>query len=118
MEKLRVILHVSDNDRWTMALGNATNFLKDVGDADADIVILANGSAVASYAFSDKMDTMEMLAEKGVKFKACRNSLKKLCAEGTVCISESSVPAFVEVVPAGISELVRRQREGYAYVKP
>ncbi|HDH01275.1 MAG TPA: hypothetical protein ENG80_05650 [Nitrospirae bacterium] len=115
---MRVLLHVSDNQRWSMALGNITNFLKDVGQDNADIVIVANGPAVSSYASSDHMETMELLADRGVRFKACRNTLKKLCAEGAVCITEDALPAFVEVVPAGISEIVRKQREGYVYVKP
>ena len=119
MKEMRLLLHVSDNDRWSAALGNAINFLKDVGGDRADVVIVANGTAPASYAYSDKVETMEVLADKGVQFIACRNSLKKLCTEGAVCIDENALPAFVKVVPAGISEIVhKQQREGYAYVKP
>lgn len=118
MTKMKLLLHVSDNDRWSMALTNAINFLKDVGGDNADVVIVANGAAAASYAYSDKVETMEVLADKGVQFKACRNSLKKLCAEGSVCINEDALPSFVKVVPAGISEIVYKQQEGYAYVKP
>jgi intracellular sulfur oxidation DsrE/DsrF family protein len=118
MKEMRLLLHVSDVDRWSMALGNAINFIKDVGKDRADVVIVANGAAAAAYAYSDKTETMEVLSDRGVQFKACRNSLKKLCAEGSVCINEDALPAFVEIVPAGISELVRKQQEGYAYVKP
>ena len=118
MKKMRLLLHVSDNERWSVALGNAVNFVKDVGEDHADVVIVANGTAPASYAYSDKVETMEVLADKGVQFIACRNSLKKLCAGGSVCINENALPAFVKVVPAGIGELVSKQQEGYAYVKP
>ena len=118
MKEMRLLLHVGDNDRWSVALGNAVNFLEDVGEDRADVVIVANGTAPASYAYSDKIETMKVLAEQGVQFIACRNSLKKLCAGGSVCINENALPAFVNVVPAGISEIVRKQQEGYAYVKP
>lgn len=118
MKEMRLLLHVSDNDRWSTTLGNAINFLKDIGEDHADVVIVANGNAAASYAYSDKIETMEVLADRGVQFKACRNSLKKLCAEGSVCINEDALPGFVKVVPAGISEIVYKQQEGYAYVKP
>ena len=67
MKEMRLLLHVSDNERWSTALGNAINFLKDVGEDKADVVIVANGSAAASYAYSDKVETMEVLAERGVK---------------------------------------------------
>ncbi len=118
MKKMKLLLHVSDNDRWSIALGNAINFIKDIGEDNADVVIVANGGAAASYAYSDKIETMDVLADKGVQFKACRNSLKKLCAEGSVCVNEKELPPFVKVVSAGISEIVRKQKEGYAYVKP
>ena len=76
MKEMRLLLHVSDNDRWSMALGNAINFIKDVGENHADVVIVAKGGAAASYAYSDKIETMEVLADKGVHFKACRLSLE------------------------------------------
>jgi hypothetical protein len=118
MDTLKVLFHVNEAERWGIALANITNLIKDVGQGNAEVVVLANGPSVSAYAYSDKVETMEMLAEKGVQFLACRNSLKKMCAEGTVCINEEALPAFVKVIPAGITELVRRQHEGYAYVKP
>jgi len=117
MNEMMLLLHVSDNERWSIALGNAINFIEDAGEDCADVVIVANGTAPASYAYSDKIKKMEALADKGAQFIACRNSLKKLCVEGLVCIDESALPTFVKVVPAGISEIVHKQREGYAYVK-
>jgi len=55
---------------------------------------------------------MEKLSKVGVKFVACRNALK-----GQL-VDEESLPDFVTVVPAGITEIVRKQAEGYAYIKP
>jgi hypothetical protein len=118
MDTMKVLFHVNEAERWGIALANITNLIKDVGQGNAEVVVLANGPSVSAYAYSDKVETMEMLAEKGVQFLACRNSLKKMCAEGTVCINEEALPAFVKVIPAGITELVRRQHEGYAYGKP
>lgn len=118
MEKLKVIFHVNNPERWETALGNITNLLKDVGDGGADVIVLSNGPSVQAYADSDKVDKMKTLAEKGVVFKACRNSLKNLCSGGNICLNEENLPEFVQVVPAGITELIRRQAEGYAYVKP
>src|SRR5271169_5493608 len=118
MGKLKVIFHVNETEQWSTALGYIINLLRDVGEGAADIVVLANGASVAAYAYSEKVDTMEMLSEKGVRFLACRNSLKKMCAEGAVCINEEALPPFITIVPAGITEIIRKQHEGYAYVKP
>ncbi|WP_207204831.1 DsrE family protein [Neobittarella massiliensis] len=55
---------------------------------------------------------MQALAVRGVVFTACQNALR---ANG---ISTQALPGFVHTVPAGIAELVDRQEEGWAYVKP
>jgi len=118
MHKLKVLFHVNEVDRWPVALGNITNLIKDVGENAVDIVVLANGPSVTSYADEGKVTAMKELSEKGTLFQACRNSLKKLCADGDICVREEKLPSFVLVVPAGITEIIRRQADGYAYVKP
>jgi intracellular sulfur oxidation DsrE/DsrF family protein len=118
MDRLKVLFHVNENEKWNIALGNITNLIKDVGEGNADIVVLANGPSVAAYADAEKIEIMKGLSEKGTRFLACRNSLKKMCADNVICISEENLPPFVGVVPAGITEIIKRQNEGYAYVKP
>ncbi|MBI4685690.1 MAG: DsrE family protein [Nitrospirae bacterium] len=118
MKKLKVLLHVNENDRWKVALGNAENVLKSVGEEGADIVIIGNGESVISYEQSPLLDTMKALAEKGVTFLACRNSMKKMKEVGKISITEDQLPAFVRIVPAGIVAIIEKQNEGYAYVKP
>ncbi|QWR77342.1 DsrE family protein [Candidatus Magnetomonas plexicatena] len=119
MSKLRVLFHVNEPERWDVALGNVTNLIKDVGADAVDAVMLANGPSVLAYGDEEKLKTMEALSGQGVKFLACRNSLKKMCAGGgNVCISEELISPFITVIPAGITELIRRQADGYAYVKP
>jgi intracellular sulfur oxidation DsrE/DsrF family protein len=118
MNELKVIIHVNDPERWNKALGNMRNLIKDVGEGRAEIIALANGPAITAFGNPELVSVMQALADQGVHFIACRNSLKNLCAEGVICLSESELPSFVAVTPAGITELIRRQHQGYAYVKP
>lgn len=118
MEKLKVLFHVNEVDRWPVALGNITNLFRDVGAEGADVIVLANGASVAAFVDADKIEEMKALAEKGAKFLVCRNSLKKMCSDNIICISEEGLPAFVVIVPAGITAIIKIQNEGYAYVKP
>jgi hypothetical protein len=113
---MKLLLHVTDDNRWTVALGNAANFINDVAEGQAKVIIVTNGSAVLSFGQPDKL--MEMLAGKGVQFKACRNSLQKLFSSGKDCSCEEELPPYVQVIQAGMTELVRLQNEGFAYVKP
>ncbi|NOZ25994.1 MAG: hypothetical protein GXO94_07910 [Nitrospirae bacterium] len=118
MSRLRVIFHVNETPKWDVALANVTNLLKDVGDAGVEVLVLSNGPSVEAYGDEGKVKVMEALAARGVRFLACRNSLKNLCASGNLCIDENNLPAFLGVVPAGVTELIRRQAEGFAYIKP
>jgi len=52
------------------------------------------------------------LADEGVKFEACRISMK---AYG---YKESDFPLEVDFVPAGAPEMIRLQMKGYKYWKP
>ncbi|HEB76009.1 MAG TPA: hypothetical protein ENJ04_06635 [Nitrospirae bacterium] len=118
MSRLRVVFHVNETPRWDVALANITNLLRDVGDDGAEVVVLSNGPAVEAYGDAEKVKVMEELAARGVRFLACRNSIRNLCASGTLCIDENNLPGFLGVVPAGVTELIRRQAEGFAYIKP
>jgi intracellular sulfur oxidation DsrE/DsrF family protein len=118
MDKMKVLFHVNEADRWDTALGNMLNLIKDVGEDEVDIVVVANGPSVMSFIEQDKLTIMKELTDKGAKFLACRNSLKKMCYGVDACITESSLPSFIQVVPAGITEIISKQAEGYAYVKP
>ena len=52
------------------------------------------------------------LAQAGVSFRVCANAMKK------VPITKEDLLPCVEVVPAGVVEIVRLQREDFAYIKP
>lgn len=113
----RVVFHINEMEKWPVLLGNVTNLLKDMGK-EVEVRVLANGPSVKAYADPETIEKMKVLAEQGVRFLACRNSLKAFCSGGDLCIDESSLPGFVDVVPAGVSELTRLQAEGFAYIKP
>ena len=55
---------------------------------------------------------MEKLNSKGVKFVACNNALI------SYDMKKDDLIHFVDIVPVGILELINKQSEGYAYIKP
>ena len=78
MSKLKVIFHVNEPQRWEVALGNITNLFRDVGEENADVVVLANGPSVLAYTDESKVSQMKELSLKGAQFLSCKNSLKKM----------------------------------------
>jgi len=118
MGNLKVLFHINENERWKVAFGNLTNLIGDPGAQNADIVVVANGLAVYGYTDPEKVAVIRQLSDAGVQFLACRNSIATMCMDGVACIREDQLPSVVSVVPVGITEIIRRETAGYAYVKP
>ncbi len=116
MPGYKVIFHIDEIHKWKLLLGNVSNLLNGIGDEEICIEVLANSEAVKNYDIKQDLNadinTMESLKLKGVKFVACNNALN------IFDIRKENVIYFVDIVPAGVVELVKKQREGYAYIKP
>ncbi|OAT85508.1 DsrE family protein [Desulfotomaculum copahuensis] len=111
---MKALFHIDEDERWPRVLLNVKNFIKDTGPGGAVIEVVANGAGVLAYAGggTEILAQMAELARAGVFFAACRNALNMNN------IAENRLPGFVTVVPAGITEIVKKQGEGYAYIKP
>lgn len=118
MEKYKVVFHVNESNKWSALLANVKNLIKDLGQGNTTIEVVANGVAVVDYVLNMEKDNNNFInkvgdaANNGVKFIACRNSLA-----GNK-IDEILLPSFITIVPAGVTELIKKQAEGYAYIKP
>lgn len=118
MEKFSVVFHINESAKWAMLLANVSNLIKDLGQENIIIKVVANGAAVVDYISNDNKDNNELLnrirelSKLGVDFIVCKNSLV-----GNK-INENLLPKFVTIVPAGVTELVKRQSEGYSYIRP
>lgn len=111
-EGLMAVFHVDETAKWSLALTNLENVLNEVGQDKAKLELVANAEAVKGFLEVSLASRMNGLTSRGVRFVACRNALKAFGMENT------PLPAFVEVVPAGVVELILRQSDGYAYIKP
>jgi intracellular sulfur oxidation DsrE/DsrF family protein len=112
----KVIFHIDELSKWNLLLKNVSNLLNAIADDAFSVEVLANAEAVKYYDTNADLDadvkTMEALNRKGVNFFACNNALM------ANNIEKSNIIHFVDTVPAGILELVIKQGEGYAYIKP
>jgi hypothetical protein len=113
LKRYRAILHLAEKDRASLALNNVNNLLADLGDDLVEAEILANSEGVAALLKASPLgERVEELAARGVRFAVCSRTLRAMG------IGEEEVIAVAEVVPTGTGELVKRQSEGWAYVRP
>lgn len=111
----RVVFHIDDCGQWDLLLKNLQNLLRETDARSSRIEVVANAEAVKLYRQAEHpggADTASELAGAGVRFTACRNALNGLGIE-----PEELFP-FVQIVPSGVAELILRQQEGFAYIRP
>lgn len=111
-----LILHMDADDEkiFKIVAANARNYLNALPDKEFEVRIVVNAGAVKLFV-AEREDLRALaapLAKDGVKFLLCANAL------AANNIDRARLWPFCEVVPAGVVEIVRLEREGYAYIKP
>lgn len=113
MKESKVVFHISQIEKWGMLLGNIKNLFNDLGREHVSVTIVANGNSVNAYVGEDQkiIDKVNEFSKMGANFTACKNSL------AAFEIDKDQLPKGVSVVSAGVSELIKKQSEGCAYIK-
>jgi uncharacterized protein len=96
------------------AIRNINNALNDPRLAGkVEIELVAFGGGTDAYLKGGKYEEdLKALVEKGVIVSQCSNTLRERK------ISRDQLYDFIAVVPSGNGELILRQAEGWAIVKP
>jgi hypothetical protein len=111
--KLVVQVSTGDPKDWNLALNNIKNVKQELGAKNVDIEIVAYGPGIGML----KIDTpvanrIDDAILTGVKIVACENTMKALK------LTKDDMLASITYVPAGVIELMKKQKAGYAYIRP
>lgn len=114
MKKYKVIFHIDETSKAKLVFGNINNLIKDLGEKNLEVELLANSEAVKlmlvdSNEFSEQLNNLKL---KNVTFAVCANSLHQMNLDKELLFD------FCIVVPSGVGELVIKQTSGYVYIKP
>jgi hypothetical protein len=113
--KNRIVVQVSDNDpaKWNLALNNARNLQTDLGAQNVDIEIVAYGPGIGMLkAESVVGNRIGDALHSGVKVSACENTMRGQK------LAKSDMLDGIGYVPAGVVEIMKKQQEGWAYLRP
>lgn len=115
MAKEHVVIQVSDDNTktWNQALNVARNIQQSYGKDNVDIEIVVFGHGIGML----KMDSVvgnriEDTLKTGVQVNACMNTMR-----GRKLSKDDMLPT-IGYVPAGVIQIVKRQREGWAVLRP
>jgi hypothetical protein len=111
----RIVIQVNEDDakKWNAVLANIRNIQTELGVKNVKIAVIAIGPGLGmltaeSLAANDVQDARAA----GVEFLACGNSMKAQHVE------KDDLGAGIGVTAAGYVELMRRQQQGWAYLRP
>ena len=113
--KQRVVFQVSDNDpaKWNLALNNARNVQQDLGKDNVQIEIVAYGPGLAMLKAESKVaDRLAGALDSNVGLIACENTMQN------TKVQKSDMYGGISYVQAGVTHIMKRQREGWAYIRP
>ena len=105
----------SDRDEINHILGAANNVIKFYGVDNTEVVIVAYSQGIkALLKRHDRKiaQRIQSLVTYNVEFIACQNTMD------TLKIDKKKLLDDVEIVTAGIVELIERQLRGYIYIRP
>ena len=114
-QRARVVIQVSDADqgKWNLALNNAKNIQTDLGAANVDVEIVAYGPGIGMLKLDSAVGgRVDEATSTGVKIIACENTMKGQK------LTKADMLNGIGYVPAGVVELMSRQQQGWAYIRP
>ena len=114
-EKVKVVLQVSDEDpkKWGLALNNAKNIQNELGEKNVEIEIVAFGPGIGM--FKRDAEVAARIGEAkadGIAFAACENTM------AAQKLKKQDMNVAVGYVPSGAVEIIRKEKAGFAYLRP
>jgi intracellular sulfur oxidation DsrE/DsrF family protein len=113
--KNRVVIQVSDGEpaKWNLALNNARNLQADLGAANVEIEIVAYGPGLGMLKRESTVASrIDEALTSGVKIFACENTMR-----GQKLTQPDMLPS-IGYVGAGVVQIMQRQQQGWAYIRP
>lgn len=118
-EPVKTVYHMSEGiPQASRGLNNIRNHLN--ADPTAKIVVVTHGLGI-DFLITGAANQMEQpfagtisdLANKGVEFRVCNNTLVSRKIDGSKLVMEA------KVIPSGVAEVANLQaREGFVYLRP
>ena len=105
-------LSSGDDVDWKLTLNNIRNLMSGLAPESVEVEVVAFGPGI-SFLKKESAEASEIAALelKHVRFVACETAMHK------ANLSLVDLDSGVETVPSGIVEVVRRQEQGWTYIK-
>lgn len=107
-----ILFHLNKEEDGKKALNNILNLIDDLNGDYEEIELVVHSEGVKSFLKeSDLKDNINKVLEKKVKISACQNTLDNLN------LSNENLISGIDIVSSGVGEIVKKEDEGYLYIK-
>ena len=109
MSLAKIIIHISDRDKWRFVLNQIARLMEVEEGSKSDVTIIADGFAVGVCIACDRMlrEQMADFVRGGGQLLECEESLRFLN------MKSENLPDFILPVPNGVGEVIKVQGEGF-----
>jgi hypothetical protein len=110
----RALFQVTDNDpaRWNLILNNMANLRDGVGAEGAEIELVAYGPGILMLkADSTVRQRIAEALKSGVRVNACQHTMHGMN------FTPADMLPDIGYVPSGVVEVMRKQQQGWAYIR-
>ena len=104
-------INAKDTSVHSALFRQINNVLAEAPNTQIEVVFHGNAILVATSDSSLHLDKLKRDMQRGVSFAVCNNSMKRLR------VDPSRIVPGVTVVPVAILELVKKQEQGWTYIK-
>jgi intracellular sulfur oxidation DsrE/DsrF family protein len=114
-QKYRVVFHVTENDpqKWNIVLNNVGNVQKDLGKQNVMIEIVTHGPGIEMLKSDSKVGPrLAQALDNNVVLDACENTMR------AAHVTKADMYAGVTFVPSGVTHILKRESEGWLYLRP
>jgi intracellular sulfur oxidation DsrE/DsrF family protein len=111
----KALIQVSDNDpqKWNLALNNARNLQDDLTAYAVDLEIVVYGPGIGMLKSDSAVAKRVADAlQAGVQVVACENTMRNQK------LSRADMLPGIGYVGAGVVEIIKKQEQGWAYIRP
>lgn len=111
----KVVFQVSDGDskKWNLALNNVKNVQEAFGKDKVTVEVVVYGPGIGMLKMDSEVgNRVNDAVANGVKIVACENTMHGLK------LTKKDMLDSASYVPGGVIELMEKQKEGYAYIRP
>jgi hypothetical protein len=115
VDKHRVVFHVTDADpaKWNIVLNNAGNVQDELGKDKVIIEIVTHGPGINMLKGESKVTSrLAQAMDRNIGLYACENTMR------AAKVTKADMYGGISYAPSGVAHIIRRQEEGWTYLRP